>query len=545
MNMVERLPVTRSAKGANETIRAGREALHRRDWSGAESLAARLRIEAPREPAGYQIGGRALLEMKRLEEAAAVIEPALALFPEQAWPLALSATLTDTRGLYAQAIELAKTLRDRFPSDPSGHQFGIAALNKLGRIDEALTIANDAVIRFPDRMWALRAQAQAAENHGDFESAAEIAATLRQRFPDETAGYRIAGRTLLRLGRFAEAEQILRQAAVLFPDRSWPAQDAAAVVDYPRAVRFAEALSGLPWRDFLPAPSAPRPQLPVKPAQRPLVVVLGMHRGGTSLCMKIVQSCGVELGDRLMPPTIYNLGGYQEHVPIVECHERLLASTNYVWSTSILQRPRSPEFWSWDTTSAIERQLTQIVSEQSDRSAGCWGFKDPRTIHFLPLWKDVFVRAGIDPIWILAVRDPRAVAASLQRRDGLPPVLGELLWAEHYLSALRFVGSEIAAIVSYERWFTDPLAQLRELERAVCRAVTPPANTVETALACIRAELNASPSVEGGYAHPLAEIVHSWIVEEPHDLPRLQLKADQLWHVAVAKSRSLVDRPER
>jgi tetratricopeptide (TPR) repeat protein len=518
--------------------------LNRRDWSSAESLASQLRIEDPGNPAGYQIGGPALLGTNQIEAAATVIERAAALFAEQAWSVALLARLADARKSYAEASEFAKMLRDRFPEQPSGYQLGIAVLNKLGRIDEARAIANQALIHFPDQMWALRTQAQTAESNGDFEAAAEVAMRLHERFPDEAAGYRIAGRVLFRLGRLAEAEEILRRAAVQFPDRSWPAQEVAAVADYPHAIRFAEGLSRVPWRSLVSAPVPTAPQPPVKPAKRPLVVVVGMHRAGTSLCTEIVQSLGVELGDRLMPPTVYNLSGYHEHVPIVECHEQLLASTNYVWSTSILQHPRSRDFWSSETTSSIKRQLAQIVSEQAKHSAGCWGFKDPRTTHFIPLWKDVFARAGIDPIWILAVRDPRAVAASLQRRDGLPPLLCELLWAEHYLSALRFIGSEIAAIVSYERWFSAALAQLSELERAVCTAATPPKDAVGTALACIRADLNASPSAEGGYAHPLAEIVHSWIVKVSRDLPRLQLKADQLWHVAVEKSRSLLDRSE-
>jgi hypothetical protein len=91
-------------------------------------------------------------------------------------------------------------------------------------------------------------------------------------------------------------------------------------------------------------------------------------------------------------------------------------------------------------------------------------------LRFLPLWREIFERLGVTPVWLLCARDPRAVAASLYARDRIPLAVGELLWVEHMAEALSRLGPEIALILRYERWFDAPEAQLAALAGAVGRA---------------------------------------------------------------------------
>src|SRR6202042_3196435 len=56
-----------------------------------------------------------------------------------------------------------------------------------------------------------------------------------------------------------------------------------------------------------------------------------------------------------------------------------------------------------------------------------WGFKDPRTIRLLPFWLTVFERLDVDGRYIVAIRNPLSVAASLLRRQGMTPTLSHLL----------------------------------------------------------------------------------------------------------------------
>ena len=56
------------------------------------------------------------------------------------------------------------------------------------------------------------------------------------------------------------------------------------------------------------------------------VLVLGMHRSGTSAVTRVLNLLGAELGDDLMPAGSDNPGGFWEYRGVVELHERLLAN---------------------------------------------------------------------------------------------------------------------------------------------------------------------------------------------------------------------------
>ena len=59
------------------------------------------------------------------------------------------------------------------------------------------------------------------------------------------------------------------------------------------------------------------------------LVVLGMHRSGTSALTGMLHRLGVALGEHLMPATNDNPRGYWEHADIVKVHERLMAALGW------------------------------------------------------------------------------------------------------------------------------------------------------------------------------------------------------------------------
>src|ERR1700677_613707 len=61
------------------------------------------------------------------------------------------------------------------------------------------------------------------------------------------------------------------------------------------------------------------------------LVVLGMHRSGTSALTGMLHHLGVVLGEHLMPATADNPRGYWEHADIVKAHERLMAALGWGW----------------------------------------------------------------------------------------------------------------------------------------------------------------------------------------------------------------------
>ena len=62
------------------------------------------------------------------------------------------------------------------------------------------------------------------------------------------------------------------------------------------------------------------------------ILVLGMHRSGTSAITRVLNLLGVELGAHLMPAAAgNNEGGFWEHMRVVEIHEALLHALGRSW----------------------------------------------------------------------------------------------------------------------------------------------------------------------------------------------------------------------
>jgi tetratricopeptide (TPR) repeat protein len=474
----------------------------------------------PDRPAAYQLGFILALEMQRFVEAAHFVAEAQTRFPDQAWPLVNAALLAQESGDTQTVVSITAGLRRNYPDEPTGYEAGAAAARTMRRFDEAADLLNEAMARFPRRTAPLVEAAYNETARGNFEAALGHAARLREKFPADAAGYQIGSRFLRQWGRFDEADAIIEQARRSLPGQAWPEEDAQAArrarENRADAGQLLAALAGGTEGFFTAAMRAP-------PGKR-VVVILGMHRAGTSLCAQIVQKLGVTLGGPLAKPSFDNPDGFFEHTGIADCHETLLAAQGDRWDTVRLVRRTPEDFWQSDAVAGVRAKLRRIVEAQITEAGGVWAFKDPRTVSFLPLWQQLFTELGVRPVWLLAVRDPGAVADSLRARDGLPAGLAGLLWAEHYLAALRHLGPRIAGIVHYERWFSTPLEQIGAVAALLGGAT---AADVDAARGAIKAGLrHAEPADE---TLDLARRVHGWLRADHADLARLQVAANTVW----------------
>jgi len=65
--------------------------------------------------------------------------------------------------------------------------------------------------------------------------------------------------------------------------------------------------------------------------QRRAVVVLGMHRSGTSALTRMISLLGADLPHNLMPPHFSNEAGFFESNDLMIVHEQLLSSAGSNW----------------------------------------------------------------------------------------------------------------------------------------------------------------------------------------------------------------------
>lgn len=182
------------------------------------------------------------------------------------------------------------------------------------------------------------------------------------------------------------------------------------------------------------------------------IIVLGMHRSGTSALTGCLGLLDVELGADLIPahPEL-NAKGHWEHREVVALNERLLASMERTWHDE-----RSlPVGWSKAPASeAIFGDIKTLLKREFAHSP-LWGLKDPRLCRLLPIWIEAIAENGAEPLFILALRHPEEVAQSLARRDGIPKERACLLWLDYMLEAERASRGHPRIVVSYEALLTD------------------------------------------------------------------------------------------
>ncbi len=225
--------------------------------------------------------------------------------------------------------------------------------------------------------------------------------------------------------------------------------------------------------------SSAKESLPTSPARKltPIVVVIGMHRSGTSLLANLLAALGVNLGEKLLAADCNNEAGYWEQEEIYRIQDELLQQLGRHWIGPAGSVPFPAEWWRLPKAQAAKQQLIAVVRNEIGKADGLWGFKDPRTSRLLPLWKEIFAELGLQPIYLLAIRNPAEVVQSLVKRNEIPASRAELLWLLHNLDAVRDAGDELQLVVDYDRWFTHPREQAQAVVNALGRDW--PANDTE------------------------------------------------------------------
>jgi hypothetical protein len=190
-----------------------------------------------------------------------------------------------------------------------------------------------------------------------------------------------------------------------------------------------------------------------------VIVLLSPGRSGTSLLMKALSAMGMSLSDNMIPGSVGNPEGFFEDAEIVDVHKQLLSDLGTLPTLPL------PAGWlETEPTKKARPRLRKILESRLADSNSIWGFKDPRTVNFLPLWNRILNAPGTVPVFILAIRDPAAVAVSLNRQINRENTITELQWLLRTTEALNHTAAD-CFIVHYEDWFTRPVQQAQGLLR--------------------------------------------------------------------------------
>ncbi len=186
------------------------------------------------------------------------------------------------------------------------------------------------------------------------------------------------------------------------------------------------------------------------------VVVLGMHKSGTTLVSRILHESGIPMGE--FDPSIgYDQGNHYEREACNALNRRLLhapAGRGF----EVIHRPRPP------FPAELETEANELIRTMNARHK-TWGFKDPRTCLTFDFWRNLVPDARL----ILVYRHPSEV----WQHHLHPRILKRLLytvgkgarvlraWAVYNRAALEAVQSfpkEHVHVLEYSRFMSDPHA---------------------------------------------------------------------------------------
>ncbi|MGQ5711027.1 hypothetical protein [Desulforudis sp. DRI-14] len=206
-------------------------------------------------------------------------------------------------------------------------------------------------------------------------------------------------------------------------------------------------------------------QANVEMSNKRLIVVLGMHRSGTSALAGSLSILGCGFDRRLVEASKGdNPKGYWEPIDVVDINNRIFSA----FHMSYMDYWPLPSGWEDMPSVSQERECARSWLQRMFDEHDVVVMKDPRLCRTLPLWRQALEDMGADAYYLHVFRHPLEVVASLRKRDArIPKSYGLLAWLAHTLEALEHSVLNRSVLVQYRALLDAPTAVLARVERVL------------------------------------------------------------------------------
>ena len=199
-----------------------------------------------------------------------------------------------------------------------------------------------------------------------------------------------------------------------------------------------------------------------------ILLVVGMHRSGTSFLAHCAEVLGYSLPQDRGGPASDNPKGHFEPQAIVALNDRVLARQGAWWG-------RIGAIATGPDTADMKAALADSFGDASGIV-----LKDPRLTMLLPAWRGFLQDNAKSVAALIALRHPAEAAASLARRDGMGADMAQLSWIAHTLAAIEGTDGLARTLVLFPDWTSEIDATLTRIA-ALNGDTVPPGAAAEVA----------------------------------------------------------------
>lgn len=185
-----------------------------------------------------------------------------------------------------------------------------------------------------------------------------------------------------------------------------------------------------------------------------IIIVLGMHRSGTSMIAGILSKIGINMGKRMLGRTPSNPLGHFEDEDFFNLNKKILEFTGGNWRNP----PNEEDILA--QKDKFKKEILNLISIKNKEKY--WGWKDPR----INLTMQLYLPYLKNPYFIVCHRQAKVVAESLLQRDRIEIQEGIKLW-EIYEKRIDIFFKEFSKLKRLDLYYENVMAEPEETVRRI------------------------------------------------------------------------------
>jgi hypothetical protein len=179
------------------------------------------------------------------------------------------------------------------------------------------------------------------------------------------------------------------------------------------------------------------------------ILILGMHRSGTSAVARLINMMGAYFAPEGMALSAKpdNPKGFWERKDVLSINNELLKFHQCEWNNLA--------HWDFENASkappVIKQKMHALIMNMD--AFRPWFIKDPRMCLTLPVWLAMLEA----PLAVIVYRNPHEIALSLHKRSGIDKEYALALWEYYMVGMLNKTRNMPRILVSYEETLATPV----------------------------------------------------------------------------------------